>query len=99
MASLSEITGASAVTIRRDLTELEALGLLRRTHGGAVRTLQRGNPQPFSARHREELDDKTRLADAVAQLIAEDESVIVDKANYQKELVDTGYYTQAQLGG
>ena len=26
------------------------------------------------------------------------ESVVVDKSNYKKELVDTGYYTQAQLG-
>ncbi|HEX5202435.1 multiple monosaccharide ABC transporter substrate-binding protein [Paractinoplanes rhizophilus] len=26
------------------------------------------------------------------------QSVIVDKTNYQKELIDTGYYTQAQLG-
>jgi putative multiple sugar transport system substrate-binding protein len=26
------------------------------------------------------------------------QSVIVDKTNYQKELVDTGYYTAAQLG-
>jgi hypothetical protein len=25
--------------------------------------------------------------------------VIVNKTNYQKEVVDTGYYTQAQLGG
>ncbi|GAA4592520.1 sugar ABC transporter substrate-binding protein [Planotetraspora phitsanulokensis] len=27
------------------------------------------------------------------------EPVIVNKTNYQKEVVDTGYYTQAQLGG
>ena len=26
------------------------------------------------------------------------QSVIVDKSNYKKELVDTGYYTEAQLG-
>ena len=26
------------------------------------------------------------------------QSVVVDKSNYQKALVDTGYYTQAQLG-
>ena len=26
------------------------------------------------------------------------QSVVVDKTNYQKELVDTGYYTTAQLG-
>ncbi|MEV4349828.1 multiple monosaccharide ABC transporter substrate-binding protein [Actinoplanes sp. NPDC049596] len=30
-----------------------------------------------------------------AQLL---DSVIVDKSNYKKELVDTGYYTEAQLG-
>ena len=78
VANLSEVTGVSSVTTRRDLADLEAAGLLRRTHGGAVRTMQRGNPQPFAARHRDELDEKTRLAGAAAQLVADDESVIVD---------------------
>ena len=33
---LSERLGVSAPTIRRDLSSLEAEGLLRRTHGGAT---------------------------------------------------------------
>ena len=33
---LSELLFASGSTIRRDLTELEKLGLIRRSHGGAV---------------------------------------------------------------
>ncbi len=76
--NLAELTGVSAITIRRDLAELETAGLVRRTHGGAVRTMQRGNPLPFDARHREALDAKTRLAGAVSGLIADDESVIID---------------------
>lgn len=36
VADLSERFGASLETIRRDLREMEADGLLRRTHGGAI---------------------------------------------------------------
>lgn len=70
VGSLSELTGVSPITVRRDLAELEAAGLLRRTHGGAVRTMRRGNPLPFEVRHREGLDEKTRLAAGVSALIA-----------------------------
>ena len=35
--ALKRCAGASAVTLRRDLSRLEASGKLRRTHGGAVR--------------------------------------------------------------
>ncbi|HWP44451.1 MAG TPA: DeoR family transcriptional regulator, partial [Blastocatellia bacterium] len=34
--SLARRFNVSAATIRRDLTELERQGLLRRTHGGAI---------------------------------------------------------------
>ena len=34
--ALVELTGASPATIRRDLTELEGHGQLRKVHGGAV---------------------------------------------------------------
>lgn len=78
VANLAQLGGVAAVTIRRDLAELEAAGLLRRTHGGAVRTMQRGNPLPFEDRHREALDQKTRLAAAVAALVNDYESVIID---------------------
>ena len=37
VGDLSRSLGASEVTIRKDLKELHARGLLRRAHGGAVR--------------------------------------------------------------
>ena len=43
--SLNDLTdklGVSQATIRRDLTELERSGLLKRTHGGAVPAEQIG---------------------------------------------------------
>jgi len=36
VADLAELTGSSAVTVRKDLRELHELGLLRRAHGGAL---------------------------------------------------------------
>nr|WP_241828414.1 DeoR/GlpR family DNA-binding transcription regulator [Corynebacterium glutamicum] len=76
--ALTELTGVSAVTIRRDLVELEQAGFLARTHGGARRVPKRGTPQPFAVRQAEDRADKIILAQATAQLIADDEAVIID---------------------
>lgn len=75
---LAELTGASPVTIRRDLVELEAHGALRRVPGGASRTVKDGENVPFSLRLTEDVDLKAKLAAAVATLIADYESVIID---------------------
>ena len=40
--------GVSEMTIRRDLDELEALGIARRVRGGAIAL----GPEPFAQRHR-----------------------------------------------
>jgi len=47
---LAELTGASPVTIRRDLTELEAQGSLRRTRGGAARSGKYDESVPYHVR-------------------------------------------------
>lgn len=75
---LAELTGVSAVTIRRDLVDLEAHGALRRVPGGAARTVKHGEHVPFSLRIGEDRDLKARLATAAAELIADYESVIID---------------------
>ena len=47
ISDFSSRLSVSEMTIRRDLAQLEAEGLLRRTHGGAVRTLSSSFEPPF----------------------------------------------------
>lgn len=78
IAALVQLTGASAVTVRRDLAELEALGALTRTHGGARQAFKRGSPLPFGVRLEDGREVKEQLAEVVAQLVHDDHSVIID---------------------
>lgn len=80
-ASLEELAkhvGASLSTVRRDLTTLEAGGVLRRTHGGARVVAPRSDEFAFSARDTHQLAEKERIGRACADLIQPRETVIVD---------------------
>ncbi len=72
------LTGASAVTIRRDLAELAAAGAVTRVHGGVRRAAKRGALMPFASRFEADHERKTRLAVAVAGLVEDEESLILD---------------------
>ncbi|MET8897419.1 DeoR/GlpR family DNA-binding transcription regulator [Streptomyces albogriseolus] len=75
---LAELTGASEMTIRRDLDTLAAQGVLERVRGGARSLLLRGEEPPFALRAREAVDTKRRIAAKVSALIADGESVVLD---------------------
>ncbi|MBB5084773.1 DeoR/GlpR family DNA-binding transcription regulator [Nonomuraea endophytica] len=75
---LSELTGASEMTIRRDLEALAAQGALERVRGGARTLLLRGAEPPFALRAHEAVDAKRRIAAEVSALIADGESVLLD---------------------
>jgi DeoR/GlpR family transcriptional regulator of sugar metabolism len=75
---LAELTGASAVTIRRDLADLEAHGSLRRTRGGAARAAKFGEDVSYRIRAGEDQQAKARLAEAAAALINDYDSLIID---------------------
>lgn len=80
-ASLEEIArqvDASVSTIRRDLTALESTGALRRTHGGARIVTPRSDEFAFSARDTHQLAEKEAIGRACAELIAPNQSVIID---------------------
>ena len=80
-ASLEEIgqhVGASLSTIRRDLTVLEASGLVNRTHGGARITAPRSDEFAFSARNTHQLVAKEAIGRACANLITPNQTVIID---------------------
>ncbi|GAA2766578.1 DeoR/GlpR family DNA-binding transcription regulator [Streptomyces paradoxus] len=75
---LAELTGASEMTIRRDLDTLAAQGVLERVRGGARTLLLRGEEPPFALRAHEAVDAKRRIAAGISALIADGESVLLD---------------------
>lgn len=78
VVELAELTGASEMTIRRDLEALAEQGVLERYRGGARSLLLRGEEPPFALRAQEGLEAKRRIAVEVAALIADGESVVLD---------------------
>ncbi len=80
-ASLEELArhvGASVSTVRRDLTVLETVGGLKRTHGGARIVTPKTDEFTFSTRDTHQLAEKETIGRACAELIQPNQSVIID---------------------
>ena len=75
---LAGLTGASEMTIRRDLDTLAAHGVLERFRGGARTLLLRGEEPPFALRAHEAVAAKRRIAAEISRLIADGETVVLD---------------------
>ncbi len=75
---LAGLTGASEMTVRRDLDTLAAHGVLERFRGGARTLLLRGEEPPFALRAHEAAGAKRRIAAGVSRLIADGETVVLD---------------------
>lgn len=78
VADLVELTGASAVTIRRDLDELHELGAVQRVRGGATAVLRRGAEYPFAVRADLGAEAKASVAKLAALEIEDGMSVYFD---------------------
>lgn len=70
--------GSSRETIRRDLAELDRLGLLRRVHGGATVTPREADEGPFHQRMRHAVAAKRAMARHVAEGLAPGDSLFLD---------------------
>jgi DeoR/GlpR family transcriptional regulator of sugar metabolism len=83
-AKLVEQLGVSEDTVRRDLRELAAQGLVQRVHGGALAPApQQGS---FSRRRAMSADAKPALARAAAGLLAGARMIILDGGTTNLEL-------------
>lgn len=76
VSELSNLFDVSEDTVRRDLRDLDARGLIRKTHGGAVRHLT--PPQPYQDRLIEVPDLKAAIGRAAAELVEDGDSLIID---------------------
>jgi DeoR/GlpR family transcriptional regulator of sugar metabolism len=83
-ADLSEELSVSSDTIRRDLRELDALGLLRRVHGGALP--RHGDAAPFAMRARRAPEAKTSIARRAAACVKDGDVVVLDGGTTTLEL-------------
>ena len=69
--------GVSRETVRRDVLKLEAMGALRRVHGGIVSTAQEAEP-PLSVRNTVREKEKRDIARAAVQQLAPGQTLFID---------------------
>lgn len=84
-APLAATFGVSEDTIRRDLREMAAEGLLQRVHGGALPASSA--VAPFSARRALESSGKSAIGMAAAAMILPGQIVMIDGGTTSAELV------------
>lgn len=75
LTEAAEQLGVSAMTIRRDLADLEAEGLLRRVRGGAISVI---GPRPFEERRSVRSRAKEIIADKALALVPRFGSIALD---------------------
>lgn len=78
---LSSILNVSVITIRRDLTTLEAEGLLERTHGGAISTNLQSVEPSYRDKDKINIPLKASIAEKTASLVKEGETVFLNSGS------------------
>ena len=78
IGELSTRFSVSDMTVRRDLAQLESDGLLRRTHGGAIRTQSGSFEPPLAMRARLNPEAKRAIAADVAAQIDDGQTLVLD---------------------
>lgn len=75
---LSELTYTSPSSVRRDLTQLQNMSLVRRTHGGASPFSSINQAVPLNSRMTRNTTEKRKIARAAASLLADGQTVMLD---------------------
>lgn len=77
VADLCRKLNVSAVTIRKDLTHLEKIGKLYRTHGGATRESFIVQERNINKKETLQVEEKTKIAKAALSLIEENDFITI----------------------
>lgn len=83
---LCDLFQVSEVTIRKDLNDLNNLGLLIRTHGGAVKVKETAFEQSQETKEKERINEKKAIARRAYEDIRDNESLILDAGTTTQEL-------------
>ena len=79
--NLPEILNTTSVTIRKDIAILEQRGLLKRTHGGAIKPRKLFHGLALNEKEKLNLEEKIRIAKKAAKLIYEGDTIILDSGS------------------
>ncbi len=85
---LTERTGVSEVTIRKDLTILEEMGFVVRTHGGAQLAEDITVMRDLESRSGDHVSEKKQIASLAAQLISGGDTIYLDSGSTCAMLAD-----------
>jgi DeoR/GlpR family transcriptional regulator of sugar metabolism len=80
-AELAAEFDVSEMTIRRDVEALEMLGVVRRIVGGAIALKGKDSEPSFETRVANAAEEKHHIADAVAELVGPNETLIIDSGS------------------
>ncbi len=88
VSDLAKRFGVTTETIRRDLSELQSIGQLRRVHGGAV-PIERVNHEPLvSEREIQNAHQKLRIAEAAIAEVPQTGTAIIDSGSTLQKLAE-----------
>jgi DeoR/GlpR family transcriptional regulator of sugar metabolism len=79
--TLTERLNVSEVTIRKDLSTLEAHGKIIRTHGGAFLAEDMQKYNPVNMRYNDQILEKAAIAKKARELIREDDTIYLDSGS------------------
>ncbi|MCW2902315.1 MAG: transcriptional regulator, DeoR family [Streptosporangiaceae bacterium] len=85
---LAEELSVTSETIRRDLTTLERVGVIRRVHGGAIPVERLGFEPALAARDAVMTQEKERIAKAALAELPEDGAIIIDAGSTTERLAN-----------
>lgn len=85
--ALTRALFVSEATVRRDLSELEALGALKRTFGGAVPATDATRPTPLFIRESMDAREKNGICKRASELIHNGDTIFIDGSSTAQHLV------------
>ena len=86
VGELMETFSVSEATVRRDLTELESMGRLRRTHGGAVPRNMSLYESSYAESKLVNVESKMSIARACERLVRDNHTVLLDSGTTTFEI-------------
>jgi len=86
VSALSRLFNVSEPTVRQDLDKLEEEGFIVREHGGAFLKSVPQQVKSLSLQHSENMDKKARIGRKAAELIQDDDFLILDSGSTTTEV-------------